>query len=99
MFLGFSHGICNSELEEIRGHILVLVPDDGFRLGGYCDITPSAPLLLGPLQEGSDFSRNFIRMRFECKMPGIVEMHFRSWIVSRKGLRPGGQEERIVLPP
>ena len=71
MPLRVSHGICNSELEEIRGHSLVLVPYDGFWLIGYCDITPSAPLLLGPLQERSDFSRNFIRVRFQREMPGI----------------------------
>src|SRR5262252_7363858 len=99
MLLGFSHGIRNSELEEIRRHIMVLVTYDGLWLIGYCDVTPSAPLLLGPLQEGSDFSRNFIRVRFQREMPGIIEMHFRPWIVAREGLRPGGEKERIVLSP
>ena len=71
----------------------------GLWLAGYWDIAPTAPLLLGPLQERSDFSRNLIRMRFQGEMPGIVEMHFGLWIIARKGLRPGRQEKRIVLPP
>ena len=39
------------------------------------------------------------RMAFEREMPGFEEVDLGVWIIPLEGLRPGRQEERIVLAP
>jgi hypothetical protein len=72
MLLGVSHGISNSEPEEVRGHIFGFSGQGGGLPQWLLRYRALRYLLTLPLQEPSDLSRNPIRMRFQCKMPGIV---------------------------
>src|SRR5262245_32163288 len=56
-------------------------------------------LLHGTLEERLNCGRNFGRVSFQREMTGIEELNLSIRIIASERLRPGRQEERIILAP
>lgn len=50
-------------------------------------------------QEVANCARNFLGMCLQCKVAGVVEIHFGTRVVTPEGLGARRQKERVALSP